>query len=144
MVVNDTINERESLTKHEVGLLETFISTILARSPDLAGIALTAVAGGAAEPIARRTKGNPEAEAVGTKYVSTRQAMGAFEGSSGPAPEILFDMLNDRVLPLRGRGQNGHMRLRTAPMPQQAPSMVRDSLSFYRSDGHAISFHQIE
>lgn len=130
VVVDDTVYVRESLAEHEsrAARLEAFISRLLARKPDLVRIALTAVAGGAAGPVARWIEGNPEAEAAGTYYRSTRQAIGTFEVRPGAAPEILFDMLNDRVLAVRGREQNVYMRLRIAPMPQ-APPTVRGSLN---------------
>lgn len=130
VVVEDTVYEQESLAEHQsrAARLEAFISRLLARKPDVVRIALTAVAGGAAGPVARWIEGNLAAEAVGSYYRSTRQAIGTFEVRPGAPPEILFDMLNDRVLAVRGRGQNVYMRLRIAPMPQ-APATVRGSLN---------------
>ncbi|MGO8063908.1 DEAD/DEAH box helicase [Rhizobium leguminosarum] len=130
VVVDDTVYSQESLAGHtsRAARLEAFISRLLARKPAVVRIALTAVAGGAADPVARWIEGDPAAEAVGSYYRSTRQAIGTFEVRPGAAPEILFDMLNDRVLAVRGRAANVYMRLRIAPMPQ-APPTVRGSLN---------------
>ncbi|KQU78968.1 DNA helicase [Ensifer sp. Root31] len=130
VVIDNTVYSQEKLAEHtsRAARLEAFVSRLLARKPDVVRIALTAVAGGAAGPVARWIEGNPAAEAVGSYYRSTRQAIGTFEVRDGAAPEILFDMLNDRVLSVRGRDANVYMRLRIAPMPQ-APATVRDSLN---------------
>jgi hypothetical protein len=130
VVIENTVYAQEALAGHtsRAARLEAFISRLLARKPDVVRIALTAVAGGAAGPVARWIEGNSTAEAVGSYYRSTRQAIGTFEVRPGAAPEILFDMLNDRVLAVRGRDANVYMRLRIAPMPQ-APAVVRGSLN---------------
>ena len=51
--------------------LESLVSRILALKPDVIRIALTAVAGGAAAPVARWMEGRAEAAAVGVNYRSS-------------------------------------------------------------------------
>ena len=132
VVIDDTVYEQESLAEHSsrAARLEAFISRLLARKPNVVRVALTAVAGGAAGPVARWIEGNAEAEAVGSYYRSTRQAIGTFEVRAEAAPEIFFDMLNDRVLAVRGRDQGVYMRLRIDPMPQP-PAGIRGSLNHH-------------
>ncbi|MBA8906054.1 DEAD/DEAH box helicase [Aminobacter ciceronei] len=130
VVIDDTVYEQESLAEHtnRAVRLETFISRTLARKPDIVRVALTAVAGGAADPVAKWIEGNPDATAVGSYYRSTRQAIGILEVRPNAAPEILFDMLNDRILAVRGRAQNVYMRLRIPQMPQPL-ARIRGSLN---------------
>jgi len=59
--------------------LEGLVSRILAQRPEVVRIALTAVAGGAAGPVARWIEGRPNAEPVGVRYRSTRQVIGVLE-----------------------------------------------------------------
>jgi len=132
VVIDDTIYEQESLAEHSsrAARLEAFIARLLAKKSDVARVALTAVAGGASGPVARWIEGNTDAEAVGSYYRSTRQAIGTFEVRAEAAPEVFFDMLNDRVLAVRGRDQGVYMRLRINPMPQP-PAGIRGSLNHH-------------
>lgn len=130
VVVEDKVYQQERLAEHKsrAARLEAFISRLLARKSNIVRIALTAVAGGAAGPVAKWMERNPEATAVGSHYRSTRQTIGTFEVRPGASPEIHFDMLNDHDLAVDGRDQNVYMRLRLPPMPQ-APANVRRSLN---------------
>ena len=98
--------------------MEGFVSRLLAQSPDIVRIALTAVAGGAAPPVARWIEGRDDAEAVGTHYRSTRQIVGVLETAPGSAGRPLF---------VRGRDEPVYLRLRTPPMPQ-LPATMRNSI----------------
>lgn len=79
-------------------------------------MALTAVAGGAAHPVARWIESNADAEPVGSYYRSTRQALGVLEVSGG-APRISLHRLNDHPLRVRGQGEV-YIPLRIPPMPR--------------------------
>jgi hypothetical protein len=126
------VYEQENLAEHSsrAARLESFISRLLARRPDIVRIALTAVAGGAAHPVARWIESDTDAVPVGTYYRSTRQAVGTFEVRPNGRPEILLDMLNDRLLAVRGRAANVYINLRIDPMPQP-PANVRGSINHY-------------
>ena len=107
--------------------LEGFVSRLLTQSPEIVRIALTAVAGGAANPVARWIERQEEAEAVGSRYRSTRQIVGVFETRPGASGRILLDLMNGQSLYVRGRVKPVYIRLRTPPMPQ-LPATMRNSI----------------
>ncbi|WP_210242332.1 DEAD/DEAH box helicase [Mesorhizobium sp. B2-6-4] len=131
VVVEGSPRDRESLAQHSSRALrlENLVSKIIARKPDIVRIALTAVAGGAANPVARWIQSTDDAEPVGSYYRSTRQAIGVFEvRSNNRSPRITLDLLNDRLLAVRGRDESVFISLRIPPMPQ-APPRIRNSLN---------------
>ena len=97
--------------------LEGLVSRIVAQSPEVVRIALTAVAGGAAGPVARWIEGRPDAKAVGVRYRSTRQVIGVLETAPGSQGRILLDLMNGRPLYLRGEDEPVYLPLRMQPMP---------------------------
>lgn len=107
--------------------LESLVSRVLALKPDVIRIALTAVAGGAAEPVARWMEGRPDAAAVGINYRSTRQLIGTLEASPGIRPKIQLDLMNGVPLYVRGRDAPVYLPLRIPAMPP-LPATVRRSL----------------
>lgn len=107
--------------------LEAFVSRLLAQSPDIVRIALTAVAGGAAPPVARWIEGRNDAEPVGTRYRSTRQIVGVLETEPNTPGRMLLELINGRPLFVRGREEPVYLRLRTASMPQ-LPAKMRNSI----------------
>ncbi len=107
--------------------LEGFITRLLTQSPNIVRIALTAVAGGAATPVARWIEGQEKATAVGTRYRSTRQIVGLFETAPGTPGRMLLDLMNGESLYVRGRDEAVYIRLRTPAMPQ-LPAVMRNSL----------------
>ena len=107
--------------------LEAFVSRLLAQSPDIARVALTAVAGGAAGPVARWIEGRAEASPVGLNYRSTRQLVGILRTRPGQAARMQIDLMNGRPLRVRERGAI-YINLRTPPMPQ-LPAAMRNSLN---------------
>lgn len=107
--------------------LESLVSRILALKPAIIRIALTAVAGGAAAPVARWMEGQADAAAVGVNYRSTRQLVGTLEASPGNAPRVQLDLMNGVPLYVRGREEAVYLPLRIPPMPQ-LPATVRSSL----------------
>ncbi|MFA6243350.1 MAG: DEAD/DEAH box helicase, partial [Candidatus Hydrogenedentales bacterium] len=130
VVLDDNERERNSLAEHtnRAIRLESFISRLLLRKPEIVRVALTAVAGGAAYPVARWIESSADAEPVGSYYRSTRQALGVLEVSGG-TPRIELDRMNDH--PLRVRGQGGvYIPLRIEPMPE-SPAAVRNSLNHF-------------
>lgn len=132
VVIENSQYERDSLARHSsrAARLESFVARLLARKPEIIRIALTAVAGGAAGPVARWIEGRGDADPVGVNYRSTRQAVGALEIRPNGRPEVLFDMLNGQLMAVRGREQSVYMRLRIPPMPKP-PATVRDGLNRY-------------
>ncbi len=110
--------------------LENFVSRLLNLRPDIVRIALTAVAGGAALPVARWIEGRQEAEAVGLNYRSTRQVVGMLEATPQGAGRLLLELLNGSPLYVRGRGAPVYLNLQIPPMPQ-LPAAMRNSLNHY-------------
>ncbi len=110
--------------------MEGFVSRLLARAPDIARIALTAVAGGAADPVARWIEGHADATPLGTKYRSTRQLIGTLEGTPGMAGRMQIDMMNGAMLFVRGREDPVYIPLRIPAMPKM-PAPMRGSLYRY-------------
>jgi len=107
--------------------LEGFVSRLLAQAPDLARIALTAVAGGAASPVARWIEGREDAQAVGTRYRSTRQIVGVFKTTYSRSGEMLLELMNGRPLFVDGREEPVYLRLGTPPMPKLS-AKIRNSI----------------
>lgn len=112
--------------------LEALVARVVAKQPDVVRIALTAVAGGAAQPVARWIEGRPDAEAVGVRYRSTRQVIGVLETAPGRPGRVLLDLMNGRPLYLRGQDEPVFLPLRVAPMPQ-LPSSWRNSLNRFNT-----------
>ncbi|MFS1935477.1 DEAD/DEAH box helicase [Vibrio splendidus] len=110
--------------------LESFVTRILTQSPNIARIALTAVAGGAATPVARWIEHNNNALPVGLNYRSTRQVIGVLETRPGDTPKINIDLMNDTPLSVTGRGASPYLNLKIDPMPQ-LPASMRNSLNRY-------------
>jgi hypothetical protein len=107
--------------------LEGFVARLLTHSPEIVRIALTAVAGGAAKPVARWVESQEEAEAVGSRYRSTRQIVGVFETRPGASGRMLLDLMNGQSLYVRGRVEPVYIRLRTPAMPH-LPPVMRNSI----------------
>ena len=77
----DTESGRSDFADHSSRSLrlESFVARLVTQAPDIVRIALTAVAGGAAGPVARWMEGSADATAIGTHYRSTRQVIGVLE-----------------------------------------------------------------
>lgn len=122
----------ESLAAHSSRAmrLEALVSRLLAIKPDMARIALTAVAGGAALPVAQWIEGRMDATPVGLSYRSSRQLIGALRVDSRRAPEAVLDIMNGQTLYVRGRDAPVYLPLRIPAMPQPAP-IIRNSLPHY-------------
>lgn len=108
--------------------LEGLVSRILSQRPDVVRIALTAVAGGAADPVARWVEGRPNAKPVGVRYRSTRQVIGVLETAPNVQGVILLDLMNGLPLYLRGEEDPVYLRLQIEVMPQ-LPATWRNSLN---------------
>jgi hypothetical protein len=122
VVVEDGDSTRESFADHSSRALrlEGFVSRLLLQKPEIARIALTAVAGGAANPVARWIEGHERAEALGIQYRSTRQLIGTLETRYGGASKMLIDLMNGQPLHVRGRGDPLYIGLRIPRMPDMA------------------------
>ncbi len=107
--------------------LESLVSLMLALKPEVTRIALTAVAGSAAAPVARWMEGRADASAVGVNYRSTRQLIGSLEATANQPPRIQLDLMNGVPLYVRGRDAAVYLPLRIPAMPQ-LPAVVRHSL----------------
>ncbi|MDO8409235.1 MAG: DEAD/DEAH box helicase [Phenylobacterium sp.] len=108
--------------------LEGLVSRILSQRPDVVRIALTAVAGGAAGPVARWVEGRPNADPVGLRYRSTRQVIGVLETAPNAQGRILLDLMNGLPLYLRDEEDAVYLRLQIEVMPQ-LPAQWRNSLN---------------
>ncbi|WP_175762460.1 DEAD/DEAH box helicase [Burkholderia anthina] len=126
----DTENGRSAFADHgsRALRLESFVARLLAQAPDICRIALTAVAGGAAGPVARWMEGNADARAIGTRYRSTRQVIGVLETAPQRRCTILLDLMNGRSLSVQGRDEPVYLKLTTPQMPQ-LPAAMRSSLN---------------
>lgn len=107
--------------------LEAFVSRLLNLKPDMARIALTAVAGGAALPVARWIENTPDASPIGLGYRSSRQIIGALLCHPDRAPQAILEMMNGQILYVRGREQPVFLPLRIPQMPQPL-AIIRNSL----------------
>lgn len=129
IVPEDTERTQADFAEHSSRSLrlEAFVSRLLAQAPEIVRIALTAVAGGAAPPVARWIEGREEAEAIGTNYRSTRQIIGTFQTAPNNAGRMLLEVLNGKPLFVRGRDEPVYISMRTPPMPQ-LPATMRNSI----------------
>ena len=132
VVPEDDVRAATSLAEHSSRSmrLESLVSRLLALKPNLVRIALTAVAGGAATPVARWVEGRIDAQAVGTNYRSTRQLIGGLLGTPSQIGRIVLDQMNGRPLYVRGRDDPLYLSLRIPAMPQ-LPASARNSLNHY-------------
>jgi hypothetical protein len=108
--------------------LEALVSRILSQRPDVVRIALTAVAGGAAGPVARWVEGRPNAHPVGERYRSTRQIIGVLETAPNVQGKFLLELMNGLPLYLRGQEDPVYLPLQIKVMPQ-LPAQWRNSLN---------------
>lgn len=129
VVPEDNDNARNAFADHSSRSirLEGFVSRLLIQLPNIVRIALTAVAGGAASPVARWIEGREDAEAVGMRYRSTRQIVGILEVSPNSAGRMLLDLMNGQTLYIQNRDDPVYINLRTPAMPQ-LPALMRNSI----------------
>lgn len=142
----DTENGRVSFAEHSSRALrlEGFVSRLLAKSPDIVRIALTAVAGGAAGPVARWVEGDPDAEPIGTRYRSTRQVIGVLETAPGRRCTMHLELMNGRPLYVQDRGDPIYLNLQIPEMPQLPPSMRGSLYRFNQVTVLWTALHLIE
>jgi len=107
--------------------LESFVSKLLSLAPDIVRIALTAVAGGAAPPVARWIEGREDAKPVGTNYRSTRQIIGSFKTTPQRSGRMLLEILNGKPLFVHSRDEPVYINLSTPPMPK-LPAVMNNSI----------------
>lgn len=110
--------------------LEAMISRILTLKPDVPRIALTAVAGGAAQPVATWIENDANARPIGMGYRSSRQLIGALQCDPNRAPSAILDIMNGQMLYVRGREDPVYLQLRIPKMQLPAPG-IRNSLPHY-------------
>lgn len=110
--------------------LESLVSRLLALQPALVRIALTAVAGGAAGPVARWVEGNEGAQPIGIDYRSTRQLVGVLQTAPDRAPVMLLEFMNGRSLFVRGRDEPVYLRLQVPVIPAM-DAKTRNSLPHF-------------
>lgn len=129
VVSEKTDRAREDFAEHKSRALrlEAFVSRLLARLPTIARIALTAVAGGAAAPVAQWIEGRLDAEPIGTSYRSTRQVIGTLEATPNSAGRMSLDLMNGEFLRVSGRKESVYLPLRSPAMPW-LPATMRSSV----------------
>lgn len=110
--------------------LESFISRLIAFKPDISRIALTAVAGGAAIPVANWFERRTDAAPVGSHYRSARQLICMLESRPAIASTLVIDLVNGQPLYVRGRDAPIYLPLQIEKMPN-LPATVRNSLYHY-------------
>lgn len=127
---DDTESGRSAFADHSSRSLklESFVARLLTQAPDIVRIALTAVAGGAAGPVARWMEGTADAAAIGTRYRSTRQVIGVLETASERRSTMLLELMNGRPLYVQGRGDAPVYLNLTIPPMAQLPPQMRSSL----------------
>ncbi|MBU0657154.1 MAG: DEAD/DEAH box helicase [Gammaproteobacteria bacterium] len=125
VVADDNDRARIAFAEHNSRSLrlESFVSRLLAQAPDIVRIALTAVAGGAATPVARWIEGRNEANAIGLQYRSTRQIIGMFETRPNSSGRMLLDLMQGKPLYVRERDEPVYISLQTPAMPELPPVM---------------------
>lgn len=125
----DTESGRSDFADHSSRSLklESFVARLLTQAPDIVRIALTAVAGGAAGPVARWMEGTADAAAIGTRYRSTRQVIGVLETASERRSTMLLELMNGLPLYVQDRDAPVYLNLTIPPMAQLPPQM-RSSL----------------
>jgi hypothetical protein len=116
--------------------LESLVSRLFAIRPDISRIALTAVAGGAAPPVACWIEGNEKAVPVGLGYRSSRQLVGVLECRPSHSPRITLELNNGQTFYVRGRENPIFLGLGLPAMPDP-PAAVKDSLPHYVQN-HAL------
>ncbi len=132
-VVNEgNVNAMAALAAHSSRSmrLEAMVTRLLTLKPEMARIALTAVAGGAALPVAQWIEGNVNARPVGLGYRSSRQLIGSLECDSRRTPVATLDIMNGQALYVRGRDAPVYLPLRIPAMRLPAAA-IRNSLPHY-------------
>ncbi len=126
---DDTKNGRVAFADHNSRSLrlESFVSRLLTQAPDIVRIALTAVAGGAAGPVARWIEGKEEAEAIGLRYRSTRQVIGVLRTTPERQSTMHLELMNGMPLYVQERTNPVYLNLTTPAMPG-LPAPMRSSL----------------
>jgi len=129
VVIQDTPRVRADFAEHSSRALrlEALVSRILARNSAIARVALTAVAGGAAGPVAEWVEGRTGAAPIGLNYRSTRQVIGVMESTPGSAGRMSLDLMNGQLLRVAGRDESVYLQLRSPEMPQ-LPAPMRSSI----------------
>lgn len=107
--------------------LEAMVSRLLVLKPDLARIALTAVAGGAAMPVAQWIENDANARPIGLDYRSSRQVIGALQCDPRTPPRATLEIINGQPLYVRERDAAIYLPLRIPVLPQP-PAPIRNSL----------------
>ncbi|QEW21730.1 ski2-like helicase [Marinibacterium anthonyi] len=110
--------------------LEAMVSRLLVLKPEMARIALTAVAGGAAFPVAQWIENNANAQPIGLGYRSSRQVIGALLCDPQAPPKATLEIVNGQTLYVRERDAPIYLTLRIPPLPL-LPAPIRNSLPHY-------------
>jgi hypothetical protein len=146
VVPDDVDNARKDFANHSSRALrlESFVSRLLAQVPGLVRIALTAVAGGAAGPVARWVEARENAQPVGIRYRSTRQIIGVIENARGRSSRLLLELMNGKPLRLQERGDAVYMNLQIEPMPKLPAKMYSSLYRFNELNVLWTALHLVE
>lgn len=110
--------------------LEAFISRLLINCPMCRVVALSAVAEGIDEIIAKWITGKADAQPIGGNYRSTRQFIGTLTYYPHGQARILLEILDGKKLQLQDRPNDAFVPL-GIPAPPQLKSLIRNSLYKY-------------
>jgi hypothetical protein len=113
--------------------LEQFAARLFTNAPTCRAIALSAVAGGAEEHIAKWFARDSAATALGTNYRSTRQLVGVLECRADGSSVIRLELLNGRRLQLADRESEAYIPRPFAAMPRVTGRLRADTGAFVRT-----------
>ena len=106
--------------------LEQFAARIFTNAPDCPAVALSAVAGGAEQAIARWVCRDQAANALGTNYRSTRQLVGALECRSDGGTRIRLELVDGKPLTLSDRAEEAYIPIPFDRMPRLTGDLRTD------------------
>jgi hypothetical protein len=131
---DETPNSYESLRKAEnrAARLEQFAARLFTHAPDCPAVALSAVAGGAEQAIARWVSRDFTSVPHGQNYRSTRQLIGRLDCSASGTSVIRLELVDGKPLYLSGRSTEAYIPTPFAPMPRTTGRLRTDLVGFVR------------
>ena len=131
----DGRHHQESLRRadHRAARIEQFLMRLFACAPQSRALALSAVAGGVETAIACWMSRNENAQAIGSRYRSTRQLIGALECRANYTVSVRLERLDGGDLHLAGRDDAAYIPVPFAAMPKVHSKFRGDMSRFSRA-----------